>query len=98
MDKPNDKFYLTETDRRKQVKEYLLLKRWFVWHNLQGIGCYRGLPDLMAAKDGEVIGVEIKKPGGRQSDYQKQFQSLFEAAGCRYILAYGIDELQDAEI
>ena len=85
---------LTETEIRRQIQDYLKLKNWYVWYNLQGLGCFRGIPDLMAAKDGEVISIEVKRPGGRQSDYQEEFQANIEAAGCRYILARGIEDLQ----
>lgn len=85
----------SESDIRGQVKDYLRLRGWFVWYILQaGVGVYRGLPDLMATKTGEVIAIELKRPGGKQSEHQKQFQIDYEAAGCRYILTRGIDDLQ----
>ena len=85
----------SESDIRGQVTDYLRLRKWFVWYILQaGMGVYKGLPDLMAAKNGEVIAVELKRHGGKQSEQQKRFQADYESAGCRYILTRGIDDLQ----
>lgn len=87
-----------ETKIRNQVQDYLRWKGWFVWYQLQGLGAYKGAPDLMAAKDGKVIAVEIKTPKGWQSDHQKQFQANYEAAGCQYLLVRGIEDLEEAGI
>lgn len=85
---------ISEAAIRKQVTEYLRLRGWFVWYQLQGLGAYRGSPDLMAAKDGKTIAVELKKAKGYQSEKQKQFQDDYENAGCVYILTRGIEDLQ----
>lgn len=39
---------------------------------------------------------EIKAPGGRQSEHQKEFQANLEPAGGRYILAHSIDDVMKA--
>lgn len=85
---------MKESEIRKQIQDYLQLKGWFTFYILQGLGSYRGAPDLIAAKNGEALFIEVKRPGGRQSDYQEEFQRNIEAAGCRYILARGIEDLQ----
>lgn len=88
--KPKEK----EAEIRSRVKEYLEWKGWFVFYHLQGLGSYPGLPDLQAVKDGRTIYIEIKRPGGRQSERQKKFQRDLEAAGGKYILARGIEDLR----
>ena len=84
---------VTETDIRHQVQYYLRLKGWFVFYILQGLGAYRGIPDLIAVKSGRVLFIELKTARGRQSDHQKKFQADLEAAGGEYILCRGIDDL-----
>ena len=91
MNRPEQK--LTETDIRRQVRDYLRIRGWFVFHILQGLGSYRGIPDLTAVKNGRTVWIELKRPRGVQSDYQKQFQADLEAAGGEYILCRGIDDL-----
>jgi len=83
-----------ESDIRRQIRDYLRLKGWFTFHLLQGLGSYPGLSDLVALKAGQVLFIELKRPGGRQSEKQKEFQHNVEAQGCRYILARGIEDLQ----
>ncbi len=85
---------ITESDIRRQVRDYLRVKGWFVFHVLQGLGCYLGVTDLIAVKDGRVLFIELKTARGRQSQHQKKFQADLEAAGGEYILCRGVDELQ----
>ena len=86
---------ITETDIRRQVRDYLRIRGWFVFHILQGgVGVYRGITDLIAVKDGRVIFLELKTRTGRQSEHQKKFQADLEAHGGEYVLCRGVDELQ----
>ena len=94
MSKPK----VTEADIRRQVRDYLRVKGWFVFHILQGLGCYLGITDLIAVRDGRIVFIELKTKTGKQSDYQKQFQADLEAAGGEYILCRGIDDLMERGI
>ena len=85
---------ITETDIRRQVRDYLQLRQYFCFYVLQGLGAYKGIPDLIAVRDGRVIFIELKTARGRQSDYQKKFQADLEAAGGEYVLCRGIEDLQ----
>jgi Holliday junction resolvase len=85
---------LTETDIRRQVTDYLQLRQYFCFYVLQGLGAYKGIPDLIAVKNGRVLFIELKTPRGRQSDYQRKFQADLEAAGGEYVLCRGVDDLQ----
>ncbi len=90
---------MTETDIRRQLRDYLKMKGWFVYHNLAGLGSYAGLSDLVAVKDGRVVHIEVKRPGtGKQSDNQVKFQSDLESAGGEYVIARSIEDLQDVGI
>ena len=88
-----------ESDIRRQVRDYLRLKGWLVLYFLQGLGCYPGLSDMAAIKEGKVLWIEIKKPGKNvQSEKQAEFQMQLEAHGGVYIIARGIEDLEVLEI
>lgn len=89
---------LTESDIRRQVKDYLAIKGWFCFYHLQGLGSYPGLPDLQAVKAGRTVYIELKRPGGRQRRDQEVFQRNIEAVGGEYILCRGIEDLQERGI
>ena len=84
----------SESDIRRQIQDYLRWTGWFVYYNLQGLGSYPGLSDLVAIKGGQVVHIEVKVPGGRQSEKQKKFQEDLEASGGEYILARGIEDVE----
>ena len=86
-----------ETHIRKQIQDYLRWKGFFVYYCLAGLGAYPGLSDLVATKNGITYHIEVKTPKGRQSEKQKEFQADLESAGGRYILARGIEDVEDLE-
>ena len=93
------KDFITESDVRKVCKDYLQFKGWFVFYLLQGLGCYPGLTDMVAIKDGRVLFIELKRPGrSKQSKLQKIFQDDIERAGGEYILAECLEDLIDKKI
>ncbi len=54
-----------------------------------------GMPDLIGVGPrGVFIGIEAKRPGGRQSEDQRRFQRALEAVGGIYILARCADEAE----
>lgn len=91
------KNFITEKDVRRVCKDYLQFKGWFVFHLLQGLGCYSGLTDLIAVKYGRVLFIELKRPGkSKQTEKQKIFQADIERAGGEYILAECLEDLIEA--
>jgi len=84
---------IKEADVRKQVVDYLRITGWFVYHNLQGLGCYPGLSDIVAVKNGKVVHIELKAPGGKQRKDQIMFQENLEAAGGIYVLADCVEDV-----
>jgi len=52
------KIKIAEADIKNQVKDYLSLKGYFHFHILQGLGAFKGVPDRIAVKDGEVTGYQ----------------------------------------
>ena len=83
-----------ESEIRAQVREYLQWTGWFVFYHLQGLGCYPGMPDLQAVKNGRTVYIELKRPTGKQSADQKEFQRDLEAAGGEYIVARGVEDVE----
>ena len=81
-----------ENAEKKAIKEYLSLIGCFNFPLLAGLGAVPGLPDRFAVWRGRVYAIEIKAPGGKQSDKQKIFQDNWEAQGQTYVLG-GIDEV-----
>jgi hypothetical protein len=86
---------MKESDIRKQIQDYLRWNGWYVYYNLQGLGSYPGLSDLVAIRDGRVVHLEIKQPSGRQSEKQMAFQQHIEAAGGEYMVARSIEDIRN---
>ena len=74
-----------ETLEKQAIKRYLALKGYYVYHNLAGLGCFAGLADLTAIKNGRVIQIEVKAGKGRQSSNQIRFQEEWESYGGVYV-------------
>ena len=87
---------ITENDVKRQVKDYLNLTGYFNFHILQGMGAYKGIPDRIAIKNGRVLFIEVKKPGGSQSENQLVFQNNIWQKGGHYVLVKCIEDLMEA--
>ena len=82
-----------ETAIKKEIKDYLRVNGWFVFHLLAGLGCYPGAPDLIAINRGVVLFIEVKTETGKLSDNQAQFGiDLGLKQGC-YIVARGYEDI-----
>ena len=88
----------TENQIKAQVKDYLNIKGWFHFHVLQGLGSYPGIPDIIAIKDNRVLFLEIKKPTGKQSQYQKDFENNITRQGGEYVLVRCLEDLIKANV
>jgi hypothetical protein len=53
----------------------------------------KGWADILAFKSSKAYAIELKGRYGEQSQQQRCFQSDWEAAGHRYILARSVDEV-----
>ena len=65
--------------------------------NLRDEGVLSGSPDLvlLVPRHGYAsLCIEMKKPGGRQSDTQKTFQAAAEAFKNKYVVCYSFEEFQ----
>jgi Holliday junction resolvase len=75
------------------VRDYLRLRGWFVIRIQQGIGCHKGISDLIALRWGDVCFIEIKSPKGKQSDNQIKFECDIKNSGGNYFLVDNIDKI-----
>lgn len=87
------KLKASESDVKKLTQDYFQIKGWFIFPILQSMGCYKGISDFIAIKGGRVVFIETKKPGGKQSQEQKDFQFLVKAHGGEYFLVDCYEDL-----
>jgi hypothetical protein len=77
----------------QQSRDYLRALGWFVLRIQQGMGCHKGVSDLVAIKGGRTVWIECKATKGKQSEYQRVFQEAVEDNGGDYWLVHSLDEL-----
>lgn len=78
----------------RAVKEILRMKGWYVMRIQQGMGCHRGISDLIAIKEGITIYIETKSPNwkGKLNKDQEQFKNEIEDHGGTVLIIDSIDE------
>jgi hypothetical protein len=59
---------------------------------LKACGVRPGVPDVIAIKDGKCYALELKAPGGRLTDVQRDAQAALAAAGATVAIAVGLDD------
>lgn len=91
------KYKVSETVLLRQIRECLKFYGWFVIRIQQGLGCHKGISDLIAIRDGKTIYIEIKKPGGVLSEYQKKFRDDVEAHGGKYVVMKDVEDVLKLE-
>lgn len=83
----------TETLLKRDVRRYLGLTGWFCFPVLQGIGAYKGIPDIIACRNGITLFIECKAPKGKQSPDQIEFERRIKETGCIYLLIKDVTDL-----
>jgi Holliday junction resolvase len=84
-----------ETAIKKQIREYLAVHKWFAFPILQGMGAHKGIADIIAIKNGNVLFIEAKAPRGRQSDHQVEFEHNIINEGGHYLIARSYEDIRD---
>ncbi|MFH2042415.1 MAG: VRR-NUC domain-containing protein [Acidobacteriota bacterium] len=84
-----------ETLIMRQIKEYLEYRGWFVYRNHQSLGSYPGIPDLTALKNGRVVWIEVKRPGGKISEPQASFANNIQGQECEWFCLYSLDDAME---
>ena len=77
----------------RQVRDYLRLCGWLVIRIQQGIGCHKGISDLVLIREGRTVWAEVKTERGHLSAFQEAFSKEVEAHGGEYVV---IRSLKDA--
>lgn len=55
----------------------------------------RGTPDIIVCYQGRFVGLEIKGPKGRQSEFQKEAEAAIRKAGGEYYVIRDTDHLRE---
>lgn len=100
----------SESDILRAICEYLDYQGHFFWRN-NNVPVYRpekggvfvrmpkysmnGVPDIILIREGTFVGLEVKRPKGRQSKNQKAFEKACTEAGGEYYLVTSIDDVQE---
>jgi hypothetical protein len=98
-----------EKDIQNSICDYLELKHHFFWRQntsptLQRFGdkavfrrmskySKKGVPDILCIYNGIFYGIEVKRPGGKQSEDQIKFEKESTAKGAIYSLVTSIDDV-----
>lgn len=97
---------MKESDVLAACLQYLALRRIFAWRQNQGAiplpgGRYRkfngmaGQSDIIGClPDGRFLACEVKRPGGKMSPEQEEFQRRVTEAGGVAVCVTSIDELE----
>ncbi len=86
-------YKIPERDILKSIRQYLSLRGVFCIRMQQGLGSFKGLPDLLCIKNGIVFFIEVKKKGGKLSSHQQKFKEMWESFGGHMIVAYSVDDV-----
>lgn len=54
----------------------------------------KGLPDIMAIKDGKAYGLEVKAKYGKLSEFQEEIKNKFHKAGAVYCVVRSIEDVE----
>lgn len=100
------KSVVSESSIQTAICDYLSYKRYFFWRQNTG-GMYRegrwfsqpkysknGVPDIILVKDGKFVGLEVKRPKGKQSAHQLAFETDCKKAGGEYYIITSVEEVQ----
>jgi len=86
---------MNETDLKRTLKDLLRYRGVFFYHNLQGVGCFKGLPDLCLHYKHKVHYLEVKLPKGKMSDNQIAFQEQCRRDKIPYHIIRSLEDLQE---
>ena len=97
---------MKESIIQRDILTWLSLHKWFAF-KINNVGIYKkstnsyipsqtkGICDIIAIKDGEVIFIECKSKTGKLSEHQKEFQNNIIKLYGHYIIARNIDDIEE---
>jgi len=81
-----------ETAILRAVAGYLRAAGWYVIRIQQGMGCHKGMSDLVCIRKGRVVFAEVKTPKGRLSDWQQGFRQVIANEGGEYVVLRSVED------
>ena len=82
----------SETVILQQIRKVLQWHGFYCIRIQQGLGCHKGLSDLIAVKAGHTYFIEVKKPKGKLSEHQERFKAEIEDRGGKYLVMRSADD------
>lgn len=83
----------TEKEITKAIRGCLKTLGVFHWKEFQGLGCIRGMPDILGIWKGRMLGIEVKTETGRVSDDQRKFIDRINSEGGIAFVARSVDDV-----
>jgi len=96
---------MLEKEIQLAICDYLAYKHYFFWRqnvmpiydkdHFRAMPKYskNGLPDIFLIKDGQFIGIEVKRPKGKQSENQIIFERECKQNGGKYHVVTSLDDI-----
>lgn len=99
---------IKENDVVSSIMDYLIARRIFAFrinntpiYDPRGGGQFRrkgkyemyGVADILGMFDGRMMAIEVKRPGGKPSDYQIEFLTKVRQYGGIAFVAYSIEDV-----
>jgi len=68
------------------------IPHWKIW---QGAMSFKGIADILGVlpPDGKFLAIEVKRPGRKPTERQRQFLEQVEAAGGIALVAYSVEDV-----
>lgn len=87
-----------EADITRRIRQYLDMRGIFHWKQWQGpMSQPRGVADILGCLCGKMLAIEVKKPGGKLTEFQQRFLDAVNSSGGIAFLATSVDDV-DAEL
>lgn len=84
----------TEKQITANIRKYLSIKNIWHWKQWQGpMSQPRGVSDIVGILYGLMLAIEVKKPGGKLSDYQERFLENVNKRGGIAFVAFSVDDV-----
>ena len=96
---PESKTQHKEAYYQKKILEWLRKTypgTGFFWKAQAGPYCRGGIPDICGCLDGHFFGFEVKRPGGKPTELQKETIRQINAAGGTALIVTTVEQVKEA--
>lgn len=84
----------TEAEITKDIRGYLDIRGIPHFKKLQGLGCPKGISDIIGCYKGRFLGIEVKILGRELTFEQDMFIRRFKNAGGICFVAYSVEDVE----